>query len=208
LFNTFFHIAWLTTIFNSLRQRVYANVYVLSKWNTNLNVSSKETVTQMEYTCFATALFAICHLSLDLMTIYSRRTILLRSWPTAATTLHSQTTVRPSVQFVKQGPQGAMYPTVNTVIRLWTRRSRNHISVPGKGNERFSLPNRTSRQAMGQIQPFVQRVRRDISSGVKRAGAWIWPQNSVYDVKNLWSYTSTRPYAFLARTGKHTSSPA
>jgi hypothetical protein len=71
---------------------------------------------------------------------------------------------------LNRGHKEQMYPTVNTVTTLRTRRSRNHGSVPGKGNERFSSPNRTSRPAMEQIQPFVQRVRRDSSSGVKRAG--------------------------------------
>ena len=71
---------------------------------------------------------------------------------------------------LNRGHKEQMYPTVNTVIRLRTRRSRNHSSVPGKGNEHSSSPNRTSRPVVGQIQPFIQRVRRDISSGVKRAG--------------------------------------
>jgi len=71
---------------------------------------------------------------------------------------------------LNRGHKEQMYPTLNTVIRLRTRWSRNHSSDPGKGNERFSSPNRTSRPAMGQIQAFVQRVRRDISSGVKKTG--------------------------------------
>jgi hypothetical protein len=42
-------------------------------------------------------------------------------------------------------PTGSRDTTVNTVTRLRIRRSRNHSSVPGKSNERFSSPNRTSR---------------------------------------------------------------
>jgi hypothetical protein len=71
---------------------------------------------------------------------------------------------------LNRGHKEQMYSTVNRVTRLRTRRSRNHSSVSGKGKERFTSPNPTSRPAMGHIQPFAQRIRRNISSGVKTAG--------------------------------------
>jgi hypothetical protein len=33
---------------------------------------------------------------------------------------------------------------------------------------------------------------------VKKGGAWSWPFNSNTEDKNMWSYTSTPPYVFIA----------
>jgi hypothetical protein len=63
-------------------------------------------------------------------------------------------------------PTGSRYTIVNTVTRLRAGRSRNHSSIPGRGNRLFSSPNRTSRPALGQLQPSVLG---DLPSGVKGA---------------------------------------
>ena len=61
----------------------------------------------------------------------------------------------------------------------------------------------------GTNPAFCSTGKGEISSEVKKAGRKFdhKPPPSA-EVKNLWSYTSTKPYAFIARTGKHTSSPA
>jgi len=52
---------------------------------------------------------------------------------------------------------------------------------------------------MGPTQPPLQWVQRVLTAGVKRPGraASHSPPSSA-EVKNLWSYTSTPPYAFTA----------
>jgi hypothetical protein len=58
---------------------------------------------------------------------------------------------------------------------------------------------KSSRQALGSTEPPIQWVPGTLSLGVKRQGheANHSPPTSA-DVKEMWSYTSTPPYVFMA----------
>jgi hypothetical protein len=57
----------------------------------------------------------------------------------------------------------------------------------------------SSTPALGSTQPHIQYVPGDISPGVKRPGreADHSPPTTV-EVKKMWIYTYTSPYAFMA----------
>jgi hypothetical protein len=57
----------------------------------------------------------------------------------------------------------------------------------------------SSRPALGSTEPPIEWVREALSAGVKRPGreADNSPPASA-EVKNMWIYTSTPPYAFMA----------
>jgi hypothetical protein len=81
----------------------------------------------------------------------------------------------------------------------WLRagRARCRSSSPGRvKNVLFSTP---SRPALGFTQPRIQWVPGALSPGVKRQGreADHSPPPSA-EVKKMWIYTSTPPYAFMA----------
>jgi len=57
----------------------------------------------------------------------------------------------------------------------------------------------TSRKALGPTQTPIKREPGFLSPGVKRSGSeadYTPPSSAV--VKNVWSYTSTLPYVFMA----------
>jgi hypothetical protein len=70
------------------------------------------------------------------------------------------------------------------------------IRVPVRSKMFFSA--RLSRQALGFTQPPIQWVPGALSTGVKRPGreADHSPPASA-EVKKMWIYTSTPPYAFI-----------
>jgi hypothetical protein len=71
-------------------------------------------------------------------------------------------------------------------------------SIPGKGNKLFFATG--SRHALGDIHPPIQCVTGSISLGIKRVGCETDQSSpSSTEVKNAWSYTSTRPYVFMER---------
>jgi hypothetical protein len=81
----------------------------------------------------------------------------------------------------------------------WLRagRSRGRSSSPGEGkNFHFS---KSSRPVLGSTQPPIQWIPETLSPGVKRQGreADHSPPASA-EVKKMWIYRSTPPYAFKA----------
>jgi hypothetical protein len=70
------------------------------------------------------------------------------------------------------------------------------VRVPGGGkNFHFSI---SSRPALGSTQPSIQWVPGALSSGIKRQGREAdhsTPTSA--EVKKMWIYTSTPPYAFM-----------
>jgi hypothetical protein len=84
---------------------------------------------------------------------------------------------------------------------LQARRPRGRSSSPGRvKNFLFT----SSRPGLASTEPPVQRVPGILSPGLKRAGheADHSPPASA-KVKKMWIYTSTLPYAFMARLVKH-----
>jgi hypothetical protein len=81
----------------------------------------------------------------------------------------------------------------------WLRagRPRGWSSSPGRvKNFLFSM---SSKPVLGSTQPPIQWIPRAVSPGVKRPGreADHSPPTSA-DVKKMWIFTSTPPYAFMA----------
>jgi hypothetical protein len=72
------------------------------------------------------------------------------------------------------------------------------VQVPF-GSRIFSSPSKSSRLALGSTQPSIQWVPGVLSPGVKWPGreADHSPPASA-EVKKMWIYTSTAPYAFMA----------
>jgi hypothetical protein len=80
---------------------------------------------------------------------------------------------------------------------LWAGRTWGRSSSPVTVKNFLFSP--LSRPALGSTQPPIQRVLEDLSLGVKRPGreANHSPPASA-EVKKMWLYTSTPPYAFMA----------
>jgi hypothetical protein len=76
---------------------------------------------------------------------------------------------------------------------------REGVGVPSAGRVKNFLFSTSSRPTLGSTQPPIQWVPEALSPGVKRQGreADHSPLTSA-NVKKMWSYTSTPPYAFMA----------
>jgi len=78
------------------------------------------------------------------------------------------------------------------VIRLWVKRLGPNF------RQGWIFSATASRPALGPTS-LLSSGYRDLFSRGKSAGAWSWPLTlSSAEVKNVWSYTSTRPSVFLA----------
>jgi hypothetical protein len=86
--------------------------------------------------------------------------------------------------------------SVGVVTRLWPGQS-GFNSQQDLGSFLFATP---SRPALGLTQPPIQWVLGVLSPGVKQPGHKddCSPPSST-KVKNMWSYTSTPQYVFMAR---------
>jgi hypothetical protein len=82
------------------------------------------------------------------------------------------------------------------LVTGWTTEGSEFASPGGGKNFLFST---SSRPALGSTQPPIQWVPGALSMGVKRPGreADHSPSTSV-EVKKIWIYTFTPPYAFKA----------
>jgi hypothetical protein len=92
-----------------------------------------------------------------------------------------------------------MEPGYRSRYSYWLRagRLRGWSSSP-VGGKNF-LFSKSSRLALGSTQPPIQWVPGALSPGVKRQGheADYYPPTSA-EVKKMWIYISTPPYAFMA----------
>jgi hypothetical protein len=80
----------------------------------------------------------------------------------------------------------------------WLRagRPRGRSSSPKGGkNFRFST---SSRLVLGSTQPPIQRVPGALSPGVERPGREDHSPPSTAEIEQIWLYTSTSPYVFMA----------
>jgi hypothetical protein len=74
---------------------------------------------------------------------------------------------------------------------------RGQSSSPG--GARIFSPSKSSRLALGSSQPPIQSVPGTLSQGVKRQGHETdHSPPTTAEVKKMWIYTSTPPYAFMA----------
>jgi hypothetical protein len=83
------------------------------------------------------------------------------------------------------------------LIYMIIKHPRGQSSSPGGSkNFRFST---SSRPALGFTKPPIQWVPGPLSPGVKRPGREVdhLPPTSA-EVKKMWIYTPTPPYAFMA----------
>jgi hypothetical protein len=81
----------------------------------------------------------------------------------------------------------------------WLRAGRPGGRSSGPGRVKNFLLSTSSRPALVFTQPPIQWIPEALSSGVKRPGreAEVSPPASA-KVKEIWIYTPTTPYAFMA----------
>jgi hypothetical protein len=80
------------------------------------------------------------------------------------------------------------------LLRTGRPRSRNS----SRGRVKNFLFSTSSRPALGSAQPPIQWVMGALVPGVKRQGREADHSPSSAEVKKMWIYTSTPPYAFMA----------
>lgn len=75
---------------------------------------------------------------------------------------------------------------------LWLRWSVDDPELISQQGQEFFLCSKTSRQALGSIQPLIQWITGTLSSGIKRPGRQVFHSPpSTFKVKNRRSCTST-----------------
>jgi hypothetical protein len=81
----------------------------------------------------------------------------------------------------------------------WLRAGRPRVRSSSPGRVKNFLFSKSSRPALGSTQPPIQWEPGALSPGLKRSGreADHSPPASA-EVKIMWIYTSTPPYAFMA----------
>jgi hypothetical protein len=96
-----------------------------------------------------------------------------------------------------QGVLDSLWVTSKKPDSEWLRAGRPSGRSSSPGRVKNFLFSTTSRPALGSTQPPIQWVPRALSPGAKRPGREADHSTPASDeVKKMWIYTSTPPYAF------------